>query len=370
MSLRTILALLSLAAVPSAGAPQASKEPGKRLLYVAAPGLRNYVEWGGKGVLVYDIDAGHKFVRRIPSPFDDPEGKVENVKGVCASAATRRLYVSTIRRLACLDLESEKWLWVRAYEGGCDRMAISPDGKAIYLPSLEKEHWHVVDGATGEVVKKLVTNQKSHNTVWVPEGKFCYLAGLGSPLLKVADPAAHEVVKEVGPFTAPIRPFTVNAAETLCFVNVNGLIGFEVGDLRTGKKLHRIEVPEFKQGPVKRHGCPSHGIGLTPDEKEIWVTDAFNQRLHLYDNTAMPPRYVESIELKVDQPGWVTFTIRGDFAYPSTGEVIEVRTRKITTHLRDEEGRQVQSEKLLEVDVTGGRILRVGDQFGVGRAGR
>src|SRR5688572_12415204 len=130
----------------------------KRLLYVASPGVRNYVEWGGKGVLVYDIDAGHKLLRRIASPFDDPDGKVENIKGIAACAATKRLYVSTIRRLACLDLVAEKTLWVRAYEGGCDRMSVSPDGAFVYLPSLEKEHWHVVDGATGDVVKKIVTN--------------------------------------------------------------------------------------------------------------------------------------------------------------------------------------------------------------------
>ena len=57
----------------------------QRLLYVASPGIRNYVEWGGKGVLVYDIDDGHRLLRRIASPFDDPAGKVENVKGICAS---------------------------------------------------------------------------------------------------------------------------------------------------------------------------------------------------------------------------------------------------------------------------------------------
>ena len=62
-----------------------------------------------------------------------------------------------------------------------------------------------------------------------------------------------------------IRPLTINSRETLCFVNVNGLIGFEIGDLKTGKMLHRVEVEGFKQGPIKRHGCPSHGIALTPD---------------------------------------------------------------------------------------------------------
>ena len=53
--------------------------------------------------------------------------------------------------------------------------------------------------------------------------------------------------------------------QTLCYVNVNDLLGFEIGDLKTGKMLHRIEVRGFEKGPVLRHGCPSHGIGLTPD---------------------------------------------------------------------------------------------------------
>ena len=32
---------------------------------------------------------------------------------------------------------------------------------------------------------------------------------------------------------------------------------------------------------MKRHGCPSHGIGLTPDEKELWLADGA-QRAHAH----------------------------------------------------------------------------------------
>jgi hypothetical protein len=339
----------------------------KRLLYAASPGIRNYVEWGGKGVLVYDIDAGHKLLRRIPSPFDDPDGKVENVKGICASAATRRLYVSTIRRLACIDLVTEKALWVRAYEGGCDRMSISPDGRTIYLPSLEKEHWHVVDGATGDVVRKIVTNSGAHNTVYGADGSRVYLGGLKSPFLFVAGTDTHDLVRKVGPLGGAVRPFTVDGAQKRAYVCVNGLAGFEVADLESGKLLHRVEVPEPKKGEIKRHGCPSHGVGLTPDEKEVWVVEAVAQALHVYDNTADPPRFVQTLPLEVDQPGWITFTIRGDLAYPSTGEVFDVKSRRKVAQLRDEEGRPVQSEKVLEIDVDGGAPVRAGDQFGVGR---
>jgi len=338
----------------------------RKLLYVAEPGIRDYLDYGGHGVLVFDIDHGHRFVKRIKSSGLDEKGQPLNVKGICANAATKRLYVSTTKTLTCFDLVTEKILWEKAYEGGCDRMSISPDGKVIYLPSLEKAHWHVVDALTGDVIKKIVTNSGAHNTIIGLDGQHAYLAGLASPILRVTDAKTHEVVREVGPFSNFIRPFTVNGRGTLCFVNVNELLGFEVGDLTTGKKLHRVEVGGFEKGPTKRHGCPSHGIALTPDEKELWLTDAHNSRLHVFDATVMPPKPITNIVVR-DQPGWVTFSIDGRFAYPSTGDVIETATRKIVTGLKDEHGIDVQSEKMMEIDFSGDQPVRVGDQFGLGR---
>jgi len=87
--------------------------------------------------------------------------------------------------------------------------------------------------------------------------------------LHVADNKSHKVVKKVGPFGNGIRPFTINSDESLVFVTVDSLLGFEVGDLKTGKKLARIVVEGWNTGPVRRHGNPSHGIGLTADEKEL-----------------------------------------------------------------------------------------------------
>ncbi len=337
----------------------------RRLLYIAQPGIRNYESYGGVGVLVYDIGDGYRFVKRIPT-WNLPAGQpAENVKGVAASAKTGRLYVSTIRRLGCIDLRTEQMLWAKELEGGCDRMSISPDGQILYVPSLEKEHWNVVNGMTGDVVAKIVTNSGAHNTLYSPDGSRVYLAGLRSPLLSIADTKTHTVVKTVGPFAASIRPFTVNAAQTICYVNINELLGFEVGDITTGKKLHRVEVSGVKMGPVARHGCPSHGIGLTPDERELWVCDGHNSLMHVFDNTVMPPRQMTSLKVR-DQPGWITFSIDGTHAYPSTGEVFDTRTKKLVKALEDETGRQVGSEKLLEIVFDGDTPVRAGNQFGVG----
>src|SRR5688572_29823938 len=106
-----LLVLLSNALVPGEGRAQESR----RLLYVATPGIRNYLDFGGKGLLVFDIDNGHRFVRRIPTGGTDADGNVWNVKGICASAQTRRIYVSTIKSLMCFDLMSDKMLWEKSY---------------------------------------------------------------------------------------------------------------------------------------------------------------------------------------------------------------------------------------------------------------
>lgn len=364
---RVVVAAAAAGALAIAATPTAlSRAAERHFLYVAEPGIRNYVEYGGIGVLVYDMDAGHKFVKRIPTFAEVPGEAPENVKGVAADARTGRLFVSTIKRVAAIDLNTEKMLWNRTYEGGADRLAVSPDGATLYVPSLEGPHWNVVDAATGDVSAKIVTDSGAHNTLYGPDGRYVYLAGLKSPILSVADAQSHKVVKQVGPFGNVIRPFTINRAQTLCFVNVNDLLGFEIGDVKSGKMLHRVEVTGFDKGPVKRHGCPSHGVALTPNEKELWLSDGANERVHIFTATVMPPKQVATIKLR-DQPGWITFSLDGRYAYPSTGEVIDTRTRKIVAALTDEEKRVVQSEKVVEIVMTGGRPIRTGDQFGIGR---
>jgi hypothetical protein len=340
----------------------------RRLLYVAEPGIRDYLEYGGHGLLVFDIDHGHKFVKRIPTAGLDATGKPLNVKGVCANAATRKIYISTTKQLMCLDLVSEKLLWEKEYDRGCDRMSMTPDGRLIFLPSFEGPLWYVVRAEDGEELARITPDSGAHNTVAGFDGKEAYLAGLKSPLLTVADTRSHRAVRTIGPFGASIRPLTVNGRQTLCFVNVNELLGFEIGDLVSGKKLHRVEVQDFKKGPTKRHGCPSHGIGLSPDEGELWLCDSFNTRLHIFDATVMPPRQSASIVVR-GEPGWVTFSIDGQYAYPSTGDVIDTHTRKIVAFLKDEVGRDVQSEKVVEIDYKGSEPVQAGDQFGLGRVG-
>ncbi len=352
----------------ASAAPPGSDGEVRRRLFVAAPGIRDYLEYGGHGLLVFDIDDGHRFIKRIPTKGVNEQGKALNVKGICANGRTGRLYISTLKHLMCVDLNSEALLWEQTYDAGCDRMSMTPDGKTIFLPSLEGPLWNVVDAKDGAVLAKIEPNSGAHNTIVGPDNREAYLAGLRSPLLTVAGVESRKAERTVGPFSAAIRPFTVNGRQTLVFVNVNDLLGFEIGDLKTGKMLHRVEASGYSRGPIKRHGCPSHGIALTPAEDELWLADAHNQAIHVFDLREMPPKQKTSIKLR-DEPGWITFGIDGKLAYPSTGEVIDATSKKVIAQLRDEEGREVQSEKLVEIDFKDGKSWKAGDQFGIGRVG-
>lgn len=248
----------------------------KRYLYVAVPGIRDYLGYGGHGILIFDIDNNHRFVKRINTRGLHPDKTPSNVKGIAVSLALNSIYISTLESLQRIDLTTEKVLWEKSFEGGCDRMSISPDGKTMYLPSLEKGFWNVVDCNTGNIIKRIDVFKRAHNTIYGPSGRQVYLDDIASPWLYVSDTKTHSLVNKIGPFANFIRPFTINGKETLVYATVDSLLGFEVGDLATGKKLAHVEVEGWNMGPVRRHGNPSHGIGLTPDEKELWVADGHN----------------------------------------------------------------------------------------------
>ena len=47
---------------------------------------------------------------------------------------------------------------------------------------------------------------------------------------------------------------------------------------------------------------------------------------------------------------WITFSANGDYAYASTGDVIDAATKKIVSALEDSAGARVKSENFLEID--------------------
>jgi DNA-binding beta-propeller fold protein YncE len=316
------------------------------------------------GIEIYDIGNGHKHVKTIPIPG------LTNVRGVAASAATGKLFITNGHNtpnaeMIAFDLATDTVTWRRTYSPGVDSHCITPDGKIVYLPTGE-EHaissdWLVVDAATGNVLTRIAIAPRGHNTVCSLDGTRAYMGAVLYPYLSVVDTATNQVVKRVGPFGEGVRPFTINGTNTLAFVNVNYLLGFEVGDIRTSQKIYRVEIPGFPKPSGCTEQVPSHGIGLTPDEKEVWVVNSCHNHLHVFDVTALPgaaPRKLADIKL-TGPPKWISFSLDGRFAYVSTGDVIDVATRQPVAKL-------AASRKFLEVDFEDGKPVRVSSRHGLG----
>ena len=71
------------------------------------------------------------------------------------------------------------------------------------------------------------------------------------------------------------------------------------------------------------------------------MADGHNNAMHIFDNTVMPPKQTQTIMVR-DQPGWITFSIDGRHAYPSTGEVFDHADEEAALHhpqRRDRVGR-------------------------------
>jgi DNA-binding beta-propeller fold protein YncE len=99
-------------------------------------------------------------------------------------------------------------------------------------------------------------------------------------------------------------------------------------------------------------------VNLTPDERELWVVDGVYGYVYVYDATVLPPSRVATIPLFEDvseepRPTWVSFSLDGRFAYPSSGQVIDTQTREIVA-------RVAASEKLVEIDFLDGIPVAAG----------
>jgi DNA-binding beta-propeller fold protein YncE len=335
-----------------------------------------------RAIKVYDIDAGYRLVRSIPMP------NMYGLRGIAANAVSDRLYIpywgdrsdpkyagqATFGYLVALDLKTDQVLWTRKYSPSIDSLAITPDGKKLYMPSGEdfgSDFWFVLD-AGGNELTRIPVFKNAHNTVIGASGRRVYMASISSNYLTVADTVTDRVISKIGPFftstaNSGIRPFTVNNAETLAFVNLDHFSGFEIGDLATGKVLYSVPVQGFPWVDPAWPLTQSHGIALTPDEKEAWVLDSHNRSVHIFDLSGLPgqaPRQIADLDVRdpnnaSNLPKWVNFTRDGRFAQLSTGAVIDTATRRRVTTLDN-------TRYFLQVDVQGGEPMAAYSRYGLG----
>jgi hypothetical protein len=347
----------------------------KELIYVTLPGtLEGSPDANGNGIVVLDARNHYNFVKRIPS-WDVPAARnPEQVAGVTASPELNMIYVAARGRLGAFDLSTEKKAWEGVYDGNCcERPQMAPDSSFMYVGSDLKDFWYVINPKTGELITKVVSPQSpnAHNLNLSHDGRHAFMSPNGK-VMAVADTRTHKLVRTIA-FPDNVRVFVLNHDSSLIYTNQNNLLGFLIVDVNTGKILHKVEVQGFgwpdnwnvTPRPRIPHACPSHGIALLDQERELWLVDGLNDLVHVFDNTLMPP--VEVSNFKTHGGAyWITPSVDGKLAYLSSGDVVDVKTKEIVAQLKDEYGRVMHSEKLLDMVFQDGKLVQVSNQFANG----
>jgi DNA-binding beta-propeller fold protein YncE len=347
----------------------------KELIYVTLPGtLEGAWDQNGTGIIVLDAANNFNFVKRIPTWEVPASGFPEQIAGVTASTDTQMIYLATRGRLAAFDLKTEKKVWENVLDGECcERPQMAPDSSFMYVGSDLKDYWYVVNPKDGTLITTVHSPQSmgAHNLNLSADGKTAFMAPNGK-VMGIADTTNHSLVKTI-PFPDNVRVFVVNHDSSLIYTNQNNLLGYLVADVKTGQIVQKVEVTGFPwhekwdvtPRPRIPHGCPSHGIALVNNEKEVWLCDGLNDYIHIFDNTVSPAKQIADIKTS-HGPYWLTPGLDGKLIYCSSGDVIDTKSRQIVGHLKDEYGRPLYSEKVLDMLFVNGKLTRVSNQFGNG----
>jgi hypothetical protein len=338
-----------------------------------------------RGMAVYDMDHAHRLVETVRFP------QAAGIRGVGVSARLHLLFISFggdgggagNGSMLAYDLVQGRILWQWSYRTGIDSMAVSRDGRRIFMPTGELsggDEWRIISAATGQPLRTIHGGKGPHNTVAGLDGKRVYLGGRNSDYLVVVRASDGSVLKRVGPLYSGVRPFTVNGRQTFAFTTATGFLGFQVSSLQTGKVLYTVPIKGFSWSPrTFAPSAPSHGISLSPNEKQVWVIDAPNGYVHVFDVTGLPrkpPRQVADIALPhklvgdenpcaydCAKDGWLQHSRSGRFVYVGdSGDVISTVTRRAVAFLPALN----DSRKSLEIDWRRGRPVFTTTRTGLG----
>jgi YVTN family beta-propeller protein len=276
-------------------------------------------------------------------------GEVKGVPinhGAAGAPDGSRLYFSSEAEQALHVIDGKSLQLVKKIplSGRPNNISISRDGRKVYVGIVSSPGAvDVIDTASLERVKSIPTKGGIHNVYVTPDGKYLVAGSIAGKLMTVIDQKTEEPVWTL--FQEGIRPmaFETNpdGSTKRIFVQLSDYHGFAVVDFAQRKEVARIELPndvppeKVDKGPF--NASPSHGIGVAPDGKTLWVTSRPNARVYTYSlpDLKLMPGYVDL----GGRPDWVTFTPDSQRLYIATENTdtvvaIDVAARKEITRIK------------------------------------
>jgi YVTN family beta-propeller protein len=264
----------------------------------------------------------------------------DRIHGVTVQPDGKRLFVTveSDHTLRIVDTASRQQVGSVKVSGRPNQVAVTPDGKYAVVPIRDGDKVDIVDVAKQEVVKSLPIKEP-HNALNAGSNRYVYISSMGSHEINLIDLEKMDY-SAVIPAGGRPRPYAVSPDGKTMFVAVADLHGFVIVDIPEKKVLERVEMPAEHPTPhplqYETADTLTHGIALTPDGSELWVTSLLDDCVYIYDVKA------KKIVGKVPTgggPNWLAFTPDGKYLCVSDTDsddvtVIDVKSRREVTRIK------------------------------------
>jgi YVTN family beta-propeller protein len=276
---------------------------------------------------------------------------IELPHGVVFSPDGSRVYISNESEsvVDLVDTASGHILEKIPLSGHPNNLTITKDGKRVLVGIREGSgSLDVIDTATLKKTKNIPVSGRVHNVYVTPDGRYAVSGSIESKAITVVDLHSDQVVWDLN-LGSGVRPmaFETNSdgSTNRIFVQLSGFNGFTIVNFATHAEVGRIRLPDQPGGygiAEGRTGTPSHGIGVSPDGKSLWVASTTANAifqyalpsLELLGHAELPQVHPRGERPTGSVPEWITFTPDGKFVYVSNSadrsvSAIDTASRRI-----------------------------------------
>jgi YVTN family beta-propeller protein len=316
-------------------------------LSASADTVRIYVT-NSAGDNIHVIDPA---TNKVVQVFRGPEA----AHGIAFSPDGGRVYVSNEEQstLDVFDRKTGKPIKQVPLSNRPNNIAVAKDGRIVVGIARGEGALDIIDPATLTLKKSIPVNGRLHNVYVTPDSKHVITGSIRNSMMTVIDLATEQIAWELK-LSGGVRPMSIEAnpdgSTKRIFAQLSDLNGFGVVDFAARKETVRVELPkpsrDFETDPG-RNSAPSHGIGVTPDNKTLWVTSIPNNAVFVYllddlkmiGEVALPALKLPGHDAISAVANWVTFTPDAKTIYVSNAAIrsvtaIDVASMKVKAVVR------------------------------------
>jgi len=304
-------------------------------------------------VLVYITNAAGDSIHVIDPKTQTVVQEIKNyvgAHGIDFAPDGSKVYVTNedTETLDVLDRKTGALIKKVQLSGHPNIVAVNAKGdKIVVAIARGKGGLDIVDGNT-LTLRKMIPAGRLHDVYITPDQKYVVGGSIPAKTFYTFDLDKEEVAWSF-PMDNGVRCMAIetnpDGSTKRVFTQLSALNGFSVVDFAQHKEVTKVPLPEppteYDHGGYRTNE-PSHGIGVSPDNKTLWVTSIPNNAVYAYDlpslkmvaKVDLPGEKVVGKNLELSAvPEWVTFTPDSKFMYVSDAgqrsvSVIDIQAKK------------------------------------------